>query len=148
MKEVPEEYEYAKKNGTLPISKVTNKLETLDEFKERREKEISTLVLNAFINYDKPQSQAEQYLNDLGLIMFSKFAKRIQHVIFKQLYYRPINALLFLLNQYTLIDTEDILEQNLFHKNWMNLVQNPIDNFVQSVIPMPVLIGLGYQNPW
>lgn len=138
MDEVPAEYERAKKKGTTK--------ETLSQFMERREKEISTMITNAFINYDKPQSKFEQYMNDLGLIMFSKFGKRIQSVIKNQLYHRPIHALLFLMSQVTFIDTEDILEQNLFNKNWLNLMHSPIDNFIGAAIPMPIQIMFGDQK--
>ena len=138
MDEVPAEYERAKKKGTTQ--------ETLSQFMQRREKEISTMITNAFINYDKPQSKFEQYMNDLGLIMFSKFGKRIQSVIKNQLYHRPIHALLFLMSQLTFIDTEDILEQNLFSKNWLNLMHSPIDNFIGAAIPMPIQIMFGDQK--
>ena len=138
MDEVPAEYERAKKKGTTK--------ETLPQFMERREKEISTMITNAFINYDKPQSKFEQYMNDLGLIMFSKFGKRIQSVIKNQLYHRPIHALLFLMSQLTFIDTEDILEQNLFNKNWLNLMHDPIENFIGAAVPMPIQILFGDQK--
>lgn len=38
-----------------------------------------------FINYDVPTSQGMQYANDMGLFMFTKFALRIQAVLFKLL---------------------------------------------------------------
>ena len=36
---------------------------------------------DTFINYDIPTSPALQYANDMGLVMFTKFAIRIQHVL-------------------------------------------------------------------
>ena len=138
MDEVPAEYEKAKKDGTTK--------ETFKQFNQRREQEISTEITNAFINYDKPQSQLEQYLNDLGLIMFSKFGKRIQSVIKNQMYRRPIHSILFLMSQLTFVDTEDILEQNMFNKKWLNLVHSPVENFIGAVVPMPLQILLGDQK--
>lgn len=138
MDEVPAEYEKAKKDGTTK--------ETFKQFNQRREQEISTMITNAFINYDKPQSQLEQYLNDLGLIMFSKFGKRIQSVIKNQMYRRPIHSILFLMSQLTFVDTEDILEQNMFNKKWLNLVHSPVENFIGAVVPMPLQILLGDQK--
>ena len=146
MEKVPAEYDEAVKNHELQVNEKTKKLETKEDFMKRREQEISTAITNAFINYDKPQSQAEQYLNDLGFLMFTKFAKRIQHVIGRQLYHKPISAILFLLSQHFLVDTEDILEQNVFNKHWSALVHNPIENFLDAVVPMPIQFIFGDQK--
>jgi hypothetical protein len=117
---------------------------------ERFKKDYRTItlmrVLNAFINYDKPQSKGEQYLNDIGALMFSKFAKRIQHVIAEQLWENPLGALAFLLSQHFLVDTEDIFEQNVFNKNWSALFNTPWDNFQGAVVPMPLQILFGDQK--
>ena len=117
-----------------------------ERFKTDYKKIALIRVLNAFINYDKPQSKFEQYMNDIGALMFSKFAKRIQHVIAEQLWENPLGALAFLLSQHFLVDTEDIFEQNVFSKNWSALFNTPWDNFQGAVVPMPLQILFGDQK--
>lgn len=98
----------------------------------------SAEVWNAFVNYNKPQSSIEQYADDLGLVMFIKYFKRIQGVIGKQLLTNPMGVLMFLLGQHYLIDTEDLLEQNIMDKSWSSMFHNPVDNFVDATVPMPI----------
>ena len=147
MAKAKSEYERIKKEKPT-IENAQFKLMNYDEFYKAYEKITSIRVLNAFINYDKPQSQLEQYLNDVGLLFFSKFGKRIQHVITDQLWENPLGAVMFLLSQKLLIDTEDIFEQNLFQKNWSALVSNPISNFLGIAMPMPLQFATGQQDPW
>jgi hypothetical protein len=80
------------------------------EAREKYKKKLKIEVLNAFINYDKPVSALEQWLNDAGFLFFTKFIKRIQHVIIRQGTEHPVTAALFLMLQYSLWDTEDIYE--------------------------------------
>ena len=54
------------------------------------EKQLTIDIWNMFINYDKPQSSIEQYANDIGLIMFTKFLKRIQFIIAKGFIQSPV----------------------------------------------------------
>lgn len=123
-----------------------DKKEGYERFKKDYKQIALIRVLNAFINYDKPQSKFEQYMNDIGALIFSKFAKRIQHVIAEQLWENPLGALAFLLSQHFLVDTEDIFEQNVFNKNWSALFNTPWDNFQGAVVPMPLQILFGNQK--
>lgn len=47
-----------------------------------------------FINYDMPTSKGMQYLNDMGIIMFSKYNLRIQKALFRLLERKPARVLL------------------------------------------------------
>lgn len=47
-----------------------------------------------FINYDMPTSKGMQYLNDMGILMFTKYNLRIQKALFKLLEKRPARALM------------------------------------------------------
>ena len=47
-----------------------------------------------FINYDMPTSKGMQYLNDMGIIMFTKYNLRIQKALFRLLERKPARALL------------------------------------------------------
>jgi hypothetical protein len=105
-------------------------------------------VLNTFINYDKPQSSIEQYANDMGIIQYTKFAKRIQGVITKTISKNPMGAIMFLITQGMLVDTEDILEQNLVSKPISRLFYNPVDNFYNTIVPVPAQYLLDMRQAW
>jgi len=47
-----------------------------------------------FINYDMPTSKGMQYLNDMGIVMFTKYNLRIQKALFRLLERKPARALL------------------------------------------------------
>ena len=138
MEKAPKKYEIVERDGR-------RYRELTDEYVEYEER-VTIGILNAFINYDKPQSSIEQYLNDIGLFMFTKFAKRIQHVILKSSMDNPIGVLMFLLGQHYILDTEDIMEQNIINKHWTALVHNPVDNFINAVTPMPLQYYFGMRN--
>ena len=138
MEKAPKKYEIVERDGKR-YKELTDKYV---EYEER----VTIGILNAFINYDKPQSSIEQYLNDIGLFMFTKFAKRIQHVILKSSMDNPIGVLMFLLGQHYILDTEDIMEQNIINKHWTALIHNPVDNFINAVTPMPLQYYFGMRN--
>lgn len=138
MDKAPKKYKIVEKDGK-------RYKELTDEYTEYEEK-VTIGILNAFINYDKPQSSIEQYLNDIGLIMFTKFAKRIQHVILKSSIDNPIGVLMFLLGQHYILDTDDILEQNIINKHWTALIYNPVDNFINATVPILLQYKLGIRN--
>lgn len=139
MEKAPERWEYVKdKKGR----KIRREREEYTNYEEA----LTANVWNYFINYDKPQSALLQYLNDIGLAMFTKFALRIQHVISSGLIKNPIGSLLFIIGQATIMDTEDIYEQNIFNKNWSALIYNPVDNFINVAVPMPLQYFLGMRH--
>ena len=138
MERAPKKYKIVEKDGKK-YKELTN------EYIEYEEK-VTIGILNAFINYDKPQSSIEQYLNDIGLIMFTKFAKRIQHVILKSSIDNPIGVLMFLLGQHYILDKDDILEQNIINKHWTALIYNPVDNFINATVPIPLQYKFGIRD--
>ena len=110
------------------------------------EEKVTKDVWEAFINYDIPQSSLMQYLSDMGILMFTKYAFRIQRVIAKNIMDRPINVLLFMLGQSMIRNTDDIMEQNIFNKHWSALLHNPLENFIDVAIPMPLQYYYGMRN--
>ena len=138
MAQAPEQYKTVTEDG------VKKKVVT-DEYL-KYEEAVTIDVWNAFINYDKPQSSVEQYLNDIGLVMFTKFAKRIQYQITKGVVNNPMGVLMFLIAQNSLVDTEDIYEQNIFNKSWSALIHNPIDNLINAATPMPLQFYFGMRK--
>jgi len=55
---------------------------------------------------------------------------------------------MFLIGQYSIMDTEDIMEQNVFSKHWSALFHNPVDNFIDAITPMPVQYYFGMKSMW
>jgi hypothetical protein len=109
-----------------------------DKHTKNKEDAIISEILEAFINYDKPSSSIEQWMNDMGLVMFTKYFKRIQRVIRTQATTRPISSLLFALSQMSLVDIDDIFEQNLVSKNYGAIVHTPLDNIISAFTPQLV----------
>lgn len=140
MEKAPERYEIYTFNGK------NYKRET-KAYKDYEHK-VMVDVLNTFINYDKPQSSIEQYANDMGIIQYTKFAKRIQGVVTKTISKNPMGAIMFLITQGMLVDTEDILEQNLVSKPISRLFYNPVDNFYNTIVPVPAQYLLDMRQAW
>jgi len=93
-------------------------------------------VLDAFVNYNKVSSSFEQYINDMGLVMFTKYAKRIQRAISKGIVKHPVNFLVSILGQEMLgLDLDDITDQQLFTKQWEYIFYNPVDTMMRAVTP-------------
>ena len=123
--------EYKVKNKNLKEKYKDNKKEY-----EKKHNELLSDILQKYINYDRPQSAAEQYLNDTGLVLFTKFAKRIQYVIFKLFKDSPIKSAAFLASQFYLYDIADVFEASILVNNdptkyWYN----PVDSVLSLLVP-------------
>jgi len=70
-------------------------------------------VVETFINYDIPQSKQLQYINDMGIFMFTKFLLRIQRVIYKISKHNPISSFALYAGQKAFGDMSDIHDSNL-----------------------------------
>jgi len=89
-----------------------NDVKTQDMGGERR----LQLVRDAFIMYDVPTSKQLQWLNDKGLVWFSKYYLRIQHVIFRLVRENPLRALM-VHTMGNFIDWPTILHSSIFQKD-------------------------------
>ena len=92
-------------------------------------------VLDAFVNYSKPASSFEEYLNNMGLIMFTKYAKRVQRAIRKHIKDKPANILLSMLLQETLFSVDDIEDQNIFTRSYANYEQDMWEHVKRAGTP-------------
>lgn len=93
----------------------------LKEFEAKSKEMRLDLVLNTFINYNRPSGSLEEYLNKVGLVMFTKYAKRIQRVIGQTGMKYPVKSLMTLLGQEFLLDVETIQDQSFLTKSWYNM---------------------------
>ncbi len=107
---------------------------------DRKEFVALNTVKDAFIVYGTPDSKLLQYMNDIGLVMFTKYFVRIQRVIRKGVIDHPISFLLAVLGQATIMDIDDVHDQSVFTKNLGNIVYNPWDVLTKAAYPA----GLDY----
>jgi len=99
-----------------------------------------TDISESFVQYDLPTHPTIQYLNDVGIIMFSKFFLRIQKVLLKKVAAKPARALsLFLLNN--IFDLESILDSTATVGGAAYRMGNPIDTtIVDQIAPIKLVI--------
>jgi hypothetical protein len=98
-------------------------------------------VRRAFVNYDVPTHKGVQYLNDMGLLWFSKYYLRIQNVIVDLVKENPGRALTLLTMIDPLFNTSDILDSSMVNKSPGNWGTGPFQlwNALDEPITMHVL---------
>ena len=102
------------------------------------------VVLNDFINYNKVSGPGEEYLNKMGFIMFTKYAKRIQRVVANLGGRYPIRTLLMGLLTDGVTDIDTVLDQQLLVRSWYNMTpQNPLDRVLEVMTPASVQLVTG-----
>jgi hypothetical protein len=69
-----------------------------------------------FVNYDVPTHKGIQYLNDMGLLWFTKYYIRIQAVIITLVKENPTSALALLGLNDLVGNFSDILDSSMFRK--------------------------------
>lgn len=75
-------------------------------------------LVEDYINYALPSSSFEEYLNKVGILMFTKYVKRIQRIIVKSSNKGPIKAVLSLLIVSIAAGLPTIHEQSFLAKEW------------------------------
>lgn len=107
-----------------------------------------TQLLNSFVNYNLPNGKGEEYLNRIGVLMFTKYVKRIQHVITEAGTQHPIRTAITLAGASIGLDLEMIQDQSLLVKAGddygvfgLTPIYTPVD--ILTTVAMPPLINLG-----
>lgn len=97
-----------------------------------------------FINYDVPTAKGLQYLNDMGVVMFTKYNMRIQKALFQLLKKRPATAMA----QALFINSFTNLESGIDPLIWFNL-GNPLregafglPSVLDEPFPIKILSGM------
>lgn len=75
-------------------------------------------LVEDYINYALPSGQMEEYLNKVGILMFTKYVKRIQRIITKTGGRGPLKAMLGLFGVSYLGGLPSIHEQSFLAKDW------------------------------
>ena len=104
--------------GELKKRKLTGKERA--EFIRQSDEMRKSNVLNSFINYNKPSGSLEEYMNKVGLLMFTKYAKRIQRVIGQTTARYPLKSLMAIQGQ-QVVDVDTIQDQSVFVRSWYNM---------------------------
>lgn len=125
----------------------------LDEFNEASKEMRLDTVLNAFINYNKPSGSIEEYMNKVGLLMFTKYAKRVQRRIALTGTKYPLKSLMVLLGQSFILDVETIQDQSVFTRSWYNMGLSaddwvpgkPLWEYVQGIATPALFEGSTYK---
>ena len=85
---------------------------------ELMEKSVLNEIRDMYINYAKPDAAWLQWFNDMGLVMFTKYALRIQRIIQLVMQGHPIRAAAALIGQEAMVsatgwEPDDISEKAL-----------------------------------
>jgi len=150
-------YEYRKAHDMLKGKKriVLSGAERTRFFKEA-EKSRHVNLLRYFINYNLPNGKGEEYLNRIGVLMFTKYVKRIQRVISDVSLKHPITGTLTLLTAGLGLDLEMIQDQAFIVKAGddfglfgLTSIHSPVDVLMTVVNPPLVnlydtYLGAGY----
>lgn len=86
----------------------------------------------SFINYDIPTNQFLDYMNRMGLMMFTKFFLRFQRTMVKLAYNAPVSSLM---GHYAV---EYMGGQGVYDPFWLNRLGNPLES---SVFNLPNAMG-------
>lgn len=94
-------------------------------------------VRDAFVNYNKPNSRALEWANQMGFVMFTKYFTRIQKAIKAQARNHPLKLILALVAQEWVIgDVDDITDQSVLTKDIGNIFYSPFDTFMRTITPV------------
>lgn len=108
----------------------------LKEAKTQREYDL----VEDYINYTKPSSRLEEYLNRVGILMFTKYVKRIQRIIMKAGSNAPLKSIFGLMTFSYLGGLPSIHEQSFMAKDWYSDSIGP-GNIVPVYAPIETLMN-------
>jgi len=110
-------------------------------------------ITNAFINYNKPDSVVWQWANDVGLIMFTKYAIRIQKVWKDGIAKHPLRFMMAAIGQeIAYLDIDDITDKAITDQSLSDFFFMPesTDNIERAMVPAMARLDdlLGSMKPW
>jgi hypothetical protein len=144
--------EYRKQVGKTVVREKLKKNERA-EFMKWAERNRHHNLLNSFVNYNLPNGKGEEYLNRIGVLMFTKFVKRMQRVIGTVAVKHPIRTFMAVSFSNFVLDLEMIQDQSLLAKGmddnnfgFLGLlpVYNPVDIWLNVTTPALVKLVPGY----
>ena len=121
------QFKYYTERGNKPLSK---------------EEAMKRIVAN-FVNYDVPTGKGLQYLNDMGLVMFTKYYLRIQRPIIRLAQENPLGFVTLLLGQ-GLFDFAAPTDSSLLNNGLFNRIHNPFGTAMSSFDDIALINGLAH----
>lgn len=137
-------YWYRKHSGKMGGRDIRRKLtgKERDEFFELADKARKHDLVHFFVNYNDPNGRSEEYLNRVGILMFTKYMKRIQRVIADTTLRHPITSTATLLAASFGMDLEMIQDSSVLAKAGddyglfgLTPIHNPLDVIMKVVNP-------------
>ena len=92
-------------------------------------------ALDAFINYDLPDSKVIRYMNDIGLVMFTKYLVRIQKVVREGIVENPVQFIGAILGQELIADIDDPTNHSLLVTNPFSALHSPLSTIEEFIKP-------------
>ena len=71
---------------------------------------------DAFVNYDIPSHRSVQYLNDMGIVMFTKYYIRIQKVLMRMFRENPARAMMMMAFSHFFSNVPTVLDGSFLNK--------------------------------
>ena len=136
--------EYRRQIGQMTPRRRILKGAERERFLQLAEKSRHANLLKAFVNYNLPNSKGEEYLNRIGVLMFTKYLKRIQNVITQSTIQHPIRSIIMLSATAMFMDIDKIQDQSLITKGlddndfgFLGIlpVYNPLEHVMNVVTP-------------
>lgn len=107
--------------------------ETVNETMDRAHAESVLKVMEEFVNFDLPTHKTIEYLNNIGILWFTKYALRIQKIIVKSVREKPFDAAAAYLMAVS-TGWDNILNSTLgVTKDMLSVLDNPVSMFTNSI---------------
>lgn len=92
-------------------------------------------VRDMYINYGKPDSKVLEWMNQMGLVMFTKYFTRIQKALKEAGKGHPLKLALALIGQEIVVDVDDVTDQSIFVADPTKVFYSPWDVVTNVVTP-------------
>ena len=142
-------------NENYPVRKELTPAEQV-EFREKLEEVLFQVVKNNYINYTLPNTAFEEWANRMGILMFTKYLKRVQPIIRDTMVNHPIKtALMLMVGNTVATGMSSIQDSNLLFRSFDYSgefnpfgavpVYNPL-NTIGMVLNPPIIQSGTYLN--
>lgn len=97
------------------------------------------LAEDSFVNYDLPSHRTLQYLNDMGIVMFTKYYLRIQKVIMRLVRERPARGLILVGLEHFISGLQSVMDSSWVNKIGNNPLQDGALGYIDSLKELPAI---------
>lgn len=105
------------KEKGYPVTKALKGKERA-EFLEQADKVMVNGLIDHYINYTLPNGKTEEYLNRMGVLMFTKYVKRVQRVVTQSVMSNPLKTSIGLIMGQVFPSLELFQEQSLIARGF------------------------------